>query len=118
MMAQHLIWLGSFVIFQGIRTIIAKKPYIFMIFQGGGVGPPAPPTLAPHPAVDPCMSYMYYEKNNTKHVRVDITSIHVNAYDNCCRYMIIVAGIWYATSISLQGMCVYSWTLVDIFLEA
>ena len=28
-------WLGSFVIFQGIRTSIAKKPYIFVIFQGG-----------------------------------------------------------------------------------
>ena len=29
-------WLGSFVIFQGIRTSIAKKLYIFVIFQGGG----------------------------------------------------------------------------------
>ena len=29
-------WLNSFVIFQGIRTSIAKKPYIFVIFQGGG----------------------------------------------------------------------------------
>ena len=28
-------WLGSFVIFQGFRTSIAKKPYIFVIFQGG-----------------------------------------------------------------------------------
>ena len=28
-------WLGSFVIFQGVRTSIAKKPYIFVIFQGG-----------------------------------------------------------------------------------
>ena len=28
-------WLGSFVIFQGIRTCIAKKPYIFVIFQVG-----------------------------------------------------------------------------------
>ena len=36
MMAQ----LGSFVIFQGIRTSIAKKPYIFVIFLGGG--PPDP----------------------------------------------------------------------------
>ena len=36
-------WLGSFVIFQGaeIRTRIAKKPYIFVIFQEGS-GPPAP----------------------------------------------------------------------------
>ena len=29
-------------IFQGIRTCIARKPYIFVIFQGG-FGPPAPP---------------------------------------------------------------------------
>ena len=26
-------------IFQGIRTCIARKPYIFLIFQGGGSGP-------------------------------------------------------------------------------
>ena len=31
-------WLGSFVIFQGIRTSFAKKPYIFVIFQMGGGG--------------------------------------------------------------------------------
>ena len=35
-------------IFQGIRTSIARKPYIFVIFQGGGgFGPPVPP-LDPH----------------------------------------------------------------------
>ena len=28
-------WLGSFVILQGLRTSIAKKPYIFVIFRGG-----------------------------------------------------------------------------------
>ena len=32
-----LIWLGSFVIFQGFRTSIDKKPYIFVICQGVGV---------------------------------------------------------------------------------
>ena len=31
-------WLGSFVIFQGIQSSIAKKPFIFVIFQGGGGG--------------------------------------------------------------------------------
>ena len=36
-------WLGSFVLGQGIRTSIAKKPFIFAIFQGGGSGPPVPP---------------------------------------------------------------------------
>ena len=30
-------------IFQGILTSIAKKPYIFVIFQGGGPGPLSPP---------------------------------------------------------------------------
>ena len=29
-------WLGSCVVFQGIRTSIAKKPYIFVNFHGGG----------------------------------------------------------------------------------
>ena len=29
-------WLGRFVIFQGIQTSIAMKPYIFVIFRGGG----------------------------------------------------------------------------------
>ena len=43
-------WFGSFVIFQGIRTSVAKKPYIFVIFQGGGSEPPAPspPLMDPH----------------------------------------------------------------------
>ena len=39
-------WLDRFVIFQGIRTSIAKKPYIFVIFQRGS-GPPAPPLDPP-----------------------------------------------------------------------
>ena len=29
-------WLVIFVIFRRIRTSISKKPYIFVIFQGGG----------------------------------------------------------------------------------
>ena len=35
--------LVAFVIFQGIQTSIAKKPYIFVIFQGLGGGVPTPP---------------------------------------------------------------------------
>ena len=35
-------WLGSFVIFQGIRTITYKEPYIFVIVQGVGVRTPVP----------------------------------------------------------------------------
>ena len=37
-------WLGSFVIFQGIQTSIAKKPNSFVIFQGGS-RPPVPHPL-------------------------------------------------------------------------
>ena len=36
------------VVFQGIRTSIAKEPYIFVIFQGGGSGPPFPPSGSAH----------------------------------------------------------------------
>ena len=44
MMAQHwmLVWYSS-TIFQGIRTCIARKPYIFVIFQGGGGPDPLSP---------------------------------------------------------------------------
>ena len=33
-------WLGCFVILHGIKTTIAKKPYIFVIFQAGDPPPP------------------------------------------------------------------------------
>ena len=39
-------WLGIFLIFQGIGTSIAKKPYIFVIFQGGP--DPGPPSGSAH----------------------------------------------------------------------
>ena len=42
---------GSFVIFQGIRISLAKKPYIFVIFQGGS-GPPVPPSGSAHGEVN------------------------------------------------------------------
>ena len=41
-------WLGSFVVFQGIRTSIAKKPYIFVIFQDPDPLPPPPPSRFVH----------------------------------------------------------------------
>ena len=47
-------WLGSFVIFQEIRTSIAKKPYIFVIFSG------FPDPLSPY--LDPPME----ERNSFK----------------------------------------------------
>ena len=34
-MAHIECWLGSFVILQGIQTSITRKPYKFVIFQGG-----------------------------------------------------------------------------------
>ena len=41
--------LGSCVILQGIRTSIVQKPYIFVIFQGGGgVRTPCPPSGSAH----------------------------------------------------------------------
>ena len=40
-------WLCSFVIFLGIRTSFAKKPYIFVIFQVG-VRAPCPPSGSAH----------------------------------------------------------------------
>ena len=43
----HTNLLGNFVFFQGILTSIAKKPYNFVIFQGG---PDPCPPLDPHMA--------------------------------------------------------------------
>ena len=41
--------LGSFMIFQGTKASIAKKPHIFVIFQGeGGVWTPFPPSGSAH----------------------------------------------------------------------
>ena len=42
-------WLESFVRLQGIRTNIAKKPYIFVIFKGGP--DPCPPSGSAHDTV-------------------------------------------------------------------
>ena len=38
-------WLGSIVDFQEFQTSIAKNPYIFVIFQGGGGGRLDPPMV-------------------------------------------------------------------------
>ena len=51
-------WLGSFVIFQGIRTGIAKKPYISWFFRGGG-----PDLLPPPPIFYPRMVYLQRKKH-------------------------------------------------------
>ena len=60
-------WLGSFVIFQGIRTSIAKKPFIFVIFQGGGGG--LDPFVVPHP---PSGSAHEHNRQLSKYVRQPI----------------------------------------------
>ena len=41
-------WLGSYVLFQGMRASIAKKPYIFVIFQGRWSGPTVRPSRSAH----------------------------------------------------------------------
>ena len=41
-------WLGSFVIFQRIRTSIAKNPYILCSFRGGGGPDPLSPSGSAH----------------------------------------------------------------------
>ena len=51
-------WLGSFEIFQGIWTSIAKRPYIFVIFQGGGGPDPCSPSVSAHGRVSR-YKYMY-----------------------------------------------------------
>ena len=48
-------WLGSFVIFQGIWTSIARKPCIFVIFQG--VPDPLPPL---DPPMTPLLSFSLF----------------------------------------------------------
>ena len=52
-------WLGGFVVFQGIWTRIAKKPYIFCDFSGGGSRPHVPP-------LDPHMRPIYFRALNDK----------------------------------------------------
>ena len=62
MMAQHwmLAWyVHSFVIFQGIRTSIAKKLYIFVIFHG--VPDPLSPPLDPHMECNICVISYFSE---------------------------------------------------------
>ena len=52
-------WLGSFIVFQGIRTSIAKKSYIFVIFQRGSVLPAPPPPPHTHLWIRACGSNVW-----------------------------------------------------------
>ena len=61
-------WLWGIVLFQGIRTSIATKSYIFVIFQGGGVGPD---TLSPSGSTHVCESRCEYGKQSKRVERED-----------------------------------------------
>ena len=64
--------------FQGIQTSIAKKPEIFVIFQGGGVGPdPLSPPLDPH--MDEPQSVLHSES-----IRPPRGSIYFESEANLC----------------------------------
>ena len=55
-------WLGSFWEFQGIRSSIAKKFYVFVIIQvGRGSGPSAPPPPPLDPRIRPEYVYTYWD---------------------------------------------------------
>ena len=70
-------WLGSFVIFQGIWTSIAKKPYIFVIFHGGGVRTPWPPP----PHLDPPI----IEKLDSNVIRTTLKLTIIKGADPECK---------------------------------
>ena len=55
-------WLGSFVVFQGIRTSIAKKPYVFVIFRRG-VLTSCPPSGSTR---DPVWTYVIVSKRENR----------------------------------------------------
>ena len=64
MMAQH--WILYFVIFQGTRTSIAKKPYSFVIFHGGIPSPcTSPPPLDPLMMSCSVSCWILTEQDNT-----------------------------------------------------
>ena len=73
--------LCSFVIFQGIRTSIAKKPYIFEIFQGWG-----PDHLPPPPPLDPPMQCEAFDAKHWQSIKgaISLNSIRVRNVSRRC----------------------------------
>ena len=67
-------------IFQGIKTSVAKKSYIFVIlFKGGGTGPPVPPLGPPmlnHRKLK--HSCMAHQDNVGYHVEMSVHTGSVN----------------------------------------
>ena len=70
-------WLGSFMIYQGIRSApeLQKKNYFFVIYQGG-FGPPVPP-LDPH--MSSMMRYHLQDFSMSEHLQV-INLLHISLY--------------------------------------
>ena len=48
MTAQHWIWLGSFMIFQGSGPVLQRNPIFLWFFRGRGPGPPVSPSGSAH----------------------------------------------------------------------
>ena len=65
-------------IFQWIRTSIAKKPYIFAIFQGGGADP-LWPSLDPHMMLIVLVPHIVFCTLNYFRFHKNITCLHL-----CC----------------------------------
>ena len=66
----------AFVIFQGIRASIAKKPNFFAIFQGWRSGHPVPPP----PPLDPCMYWMLLMKWPCGYSNI-LMAVKINCYN-------------------------------------
>ena len=63
--------------FHGIRTSITKKPYKFVIFQGGGFEPPAPPLWIRTCNVKCCHTYLIYVIRNVLYLLIGRVHIQV-----------------------------------------
>ena len=70
-------WLGSLVIFQGIRTSITKKSYIFVIFRGGGGPDPLSPPLRICTWLKPDLDSLCFQSRISWFSRVRVKSFFV-----------------------------------------
>ena len=87
-------WLSTFVIFQGIWTGNAKKPYIFVIFQGMGDGPNPlpPPSGSAHVFSNECVKHSKYQHVRFSYVyciveegRLGQVYIYAQNHQSCIR---------------------------------
>ena len=70
-------WPGSFVIFQGIRTSIANKSYIFVIFQAGSRT--LPPSGSVHYSIGPGLHYI----QNISEFCMEMVLVKLNSIIGC-----------------------------------